>query len=235
MMMNAVKPQCKARNSKAVALACGFTMIELLVVIGIVALLVGLLIVGGRYIRQKAWKHLDEQRLGEIRTAIMSFNRDTGSYPLAVGTSGSPSYIVGSTGAENIAAALTGWYKGSTLNVYFQGGRQYGPYMPNDSALGSAAKTVGQAKGTSGLITFIDKRGYPILYYSVANPSNSTAWPGRFDPTQNSSIIADPLAGRVDLSTWQQTLTSASFVLVASGSDSGWGGAPSDHVIVSGP
>ncbi|MHC4544888.1 MAG: type II secretion system protein [Planctomycetota bacterium] len=88
----------------------GFTLVELLTVLAIIALLVGLLIPSLTLIRNTAKKAKQRAQLTEISLALTAFRNDYGDYPpsywmLPPPTPGPGDYC----GAQKLAEALLGW------------------------------------------------------------------------------------------------------------------------------
>lgn len=88
----------------------GFTMIELLTVIGIIALLVGLLIPALNIVNTMAKEAKQKAQLTTIDLALTAFRNDYGDYPPSswqLDSSGKP--IKNYSGAQMLAEALLGW------------------------------------------------------------------------------------------------------------------------------
>jgi prepilin-type N-terminal cleavage/methylation domain-containing protein len=82
----------------------GFTLVELLTVLGIIAILVGLLVPALAAVRNIAMKTKQQAQLVAIDQALISFRSDYGDYP--------PSYLSEDDdycGAQKLAEALVGW------------------------------------------------------------------------------------------------------------------------------
>ena len=77
--------------------ANAFTLVELLVVIGIIAILMGLLFAGGRAVQQQAKRTQAKNDLAQIVTAINAFYTEYGRYPLPAGTTTDTIYGPGGT------------------------------------------------------------------------------------------------------------------------------------------
>ena len=91
----------------------GFTLVELLTVLAIVAMLVGLLIPSLTLIRNTAKEAKQKAQLTEIGLALTAFRNDYGDYPpshwmLPPGAPGAPG-PVDYCGAQKLAEALLGW------------------------------------------------------------------------------------------------------------------------------
>ena len=88
----------------------GFTMVELLVVLGIIALLIGLLLPALSAVRNVAKETKQKAQFTAIELALIAFKNDYGDYP----PSDRSSHVVGTTandycGAQKLAEALLGW------------------------------------------------------------------------------------------------------------------------------
>ena len=62
--------------------ANAFTLVELLVVIGIIAILMGLLFAGGRAVQQQAKRTQAKNDLAQIVTAVNAYYTEYGKYPV---------------------------------------------------------------------------------------------------------------------------------------------------------
>ncbi len=89
----------------------GFTMIELLTVIGIIALLVGLLIPALNMVNTMAKEAKQKAQITAIEMALTAFRNDYGDYPES--SWNIPSVVPGGNGdycgAQKLAEALLGW------------------------------------------------------------------------------------------------------------------------------
>ena len=90
----------------------GFTLVELLTVLAIVAMLIGLLIPSLTMIRNTARRAKQKAQLTEIELALTAFRNDYGDYPpsywmLPPGSPPAPSMDY--CGAQKLAEALLGW------------------------------------------------------------------------------------------------------------------------------
>ena len=81
----------------------GFTIIELLTAITIIAILVALLLPSANMVRRIAKESAQKARLANIAIALTAFRNDYGDYPPS--DMNSPNY----TGAQMLAEALLGW------------------------------------------------------------------------------------------------------------------------------
>jgi type II secretory pathway pseudopilin PulG len=85
----------------------GLTMIELLIVLGIIALLIGLLVPALSTVRNIAKETKQKAQLSAIEMALAAFKNDDGDYPPSNWT---PAPYTGDyCGAQKLAEALLGW------------------------------------------------------------------------------------------------------------------------------
>ncbi|PYL64801.1 MAG: hypothetical protein DMF25_05770 [Verrucomicrobia bacterium] len=83
--------------------ANAFTLVELLVVIGIIAILMGLLFAGGRAVQQQAKRTQAKNDLAQIVTAVNAFYTEYGKYPLVTADT---IYGTGGTSSADLFYAL---------------------------------------------------------------------------------------------------------------------------------
>ena len=83
--MNVRVTQSAIRNSRSAMRAmrrrCGFTLVELLVVIGIIILLVGILLPVVNGARRAAWNAASAQQISRLTAAIEAYSQDFRAYP----------------------------------------------------------------------------------------------------------------------------------------------------------
>lgn len=89
----------------------GFTVVELLAVLGIIAMLVGLLIPALSMVKNTAKETKQKAQINTIEMALLAFKNDYGDYPPSAGwyyepTPGGP---LDYCGAQKLAEALLGW------------------------------------------------------------------------------------------------------------------------------
>jgi len=85
----------------------GLTVVELLIVLGIIAILVGLLIPALSAVKIMAKETKQKAQLGTIELALTTFKNDYGDYPPSNWT---PAELTGDyCGAQKLAEALLGW------------------------------------------------------------------------------------------------------------------------------
>jgi prepilin-type N-terminal cleavage/methylation domain-containing protein len=86
-----------------------FTLVELLAVLGIIAILVALLIPALTMVRKMAKETQQKAQITTIEMGLTAFRNDYGDYPPSHGydSSGNPDYYY--CGAQTLAEALVGW------------------------------------------------------------------------------------------------------------------------------
>ena len=85
----------------------GLTMMELLIVLGIIAILVGLLVPALTVVRQMARETKQKAQFATIEMALAAFKNDDGDYPPSDWT---PVPVTGDyCGSQKLAEALLGW------------------------------------------------------------------------------------------------------------------------------
>jgi type II secretory pathway pseudopilin PulG len=84
-------------------------MIEILVVLGIIALLVGLLLPAVGVVRKMAKETKQKAHLSAIELALVAFKNDYGDYPPSYGWDYNSNSSLNYCGAQKLAEALLGW------------------------------------------------------------------------------------------------------------------------------
>jgi len=198
----------------------GFTIVELMVVVGIIALLLGILIPSIIAGRRGAEEAATRQFMDAMSIAIVAYQTDStlgGSYPpsddarITRNTFGLPSSSYsGWQGGEIIVQAMLGnsGSDGQSGLGFRNGGgsvgRVYGPYLEPDKY------EVGQSPRSGSLKVFTDYWQNPICYYRVIN--------GQITEGDNASIDDD--GPNFDGSnTDEYALRAAPFVLYSRGAD----------------
>ncbi len=157
----------------------GFTMVELLVVLGIIALLIGLLLPALSAVRNVAKETKQKAQFTAIELALIAFKNDYGDYP----PSDRASHVVGTTasdygGAQKLAEALLGWdllgfhpksaWRADGLDAA-NGPGTYDPPKTRDTNSNGVPDTLDERKGpylelaTTSVFRVVDLfRPYPI-------------------------------------------------------------------------
>ena len=87
----------------------GFTIVEMLTVVGILALLVGLLIPALTAVKKSAKETKQKAQLTTIELALVTFKNDYGDYPASDWTYPVAGSSEGYCGAQKLSEALVGW------------------------------------------------------------------------------------------------------------------------------
>lgn len=87
----------------------GLTMIELLIVLGIIAILVGLLLPAVTVVRKMAKETKQKAQFSTIELALATFKNDYGDYPPSYGWDYTKNVGLDYCGAQKLAEALLGW------------------------------------------------------------------------------------------------------------------------------
>ncbi len=134
----------------------GFTLVELLIVLAIVAMLIGLLMPALGQIRKYAGTVKQKAQIGSIEIALSLYKNDFGQYPPSHGYSSVPGFNndYTYTGAQTLAEAMVGW---DLLGVhpdtafradgYDVSGSATGLLYPVPSATEPNSRNLGQRKG----------------------------------------------------------------------------------------
>lgn len=125
----------------------GFTLIEILVVIVILAVLAGIVVGAAKYAQTKAARSRAQAEIATMESALEHYKNDNGIYPPSTGNRSSPSPpgypgVIEISNSGSLYAALT------TPKVYMT-------FKPNQIAL-------------NGVITYVvDPFGHPYNYYCI--------------------------------------------------------------------
>jgi prepilin-type N-terminal cleavage/methylation domain-containing protein len=125
----------------------GFTLVEMLAVIGIIVLLIGILLPTMIRSRRAADQVRTAQDLVTITTALEAFKQVKGSYP-------TPRSVGVLTGSEVLAKALTNSFQLRT------GGISYGPFID-----AGKFNTVTITTSTTTQTFLVDRNGRPFQYF----------------------------------------------------------------------
>jgi prepilin-type N-terminal cleavage/methylation domain-containing protein len=151
----------------------GFTLTEILVVIGIIVLLAGILLPVINRARRQANKARLALDLQALVTALEQYKGDVKDYPRVVAAG---------QGSQTLADALLGpgpSRVGFSIRV---GGKKYGPYIQADKfkIADGSTKYVDVVGKTIPLGCLLDMNGNPILYYSASLAKLDITQPGAF-------------------------------------------------------
>lgn len=171
----------------------GFTLVEILTVLAIIAMLAALTLGVGGYARRKAGSSRAKAEIAAMETALESFKNDNGTYPITGSTT--PATTV----SRPLDATVAQHYGNSTfLYTVLAGGpnypKTYMTFKPN------------QIQVPSGTITnIVDPFGTPYNYYcrpSAGDQINSVTFDlWSYGPDRNSSVAADKID---DITNWKQ-------------------------------
>jgi prepilin-type N-terminal cleavage/methylation domain-containing protein len=128
----------------------GFTLVELLIVIAIIAILAGLILSTSGYIQKRSARARTEAEIAAMAAALESYKADNGDYP--VGAAGDPSNTAIPTGNIFLYSNL----QPNTGKVYFE-----------------FTKSMLQASGATTNV--VDAFGEGFGYYYQTNASNIPA------------------------------------------------------------
>src|SRR4030095_282110 len=120
-----------------------FTIIELLVVIGIIIVLAALILSTVSYVKKKGLRARTETEIAAMSAAIESYKADKGMYPrgqsTSVPASGTPVYTVAATGTDDLKAGPTSPDFDSTQKIYQDASRYLYEQLSGDVNLDLAA------------------------------------------------------------------------------------------------
>jgi len=154
-----------------------FTLVELMVVIGIIMLLMGMLLYGVHAARVRATQAKMAGLINAIQNAIMTYQQDMADYPYSHFTRDNPRTSVNDTtlaGAELLVRAIIApgpesedGYDGPGFRKRFTAsgnwvGRKYGPYLELTKLNIGPVRTTG---GGDSQKVIRDSKDNPILYY----------------------------------------------------------------------
>ena len=102
--------EIKISNGRSKKFLTGFTFVEILIVLGIIAILVALLIPALAAVRNMAKETQQKAQLATIEMGLTAFKNDYGDYPPSDWTlNGAPAMNGDYCGAQKLAEALVGW------------------------------------------------------------------------------------------------------------------------------
>jgi len=173
-----------------------FTLVELLAVLGIIAILVALLIPAVTAVRKMARETQQKAQLTTIEMGLTAFKNDYGDYPPSSWQVDNPDFTSYS-GAQMLAEALVGW---DLMGFHPKSAwRSDGKDKDNGDTAYTGATTGSQADRERNLK---ERRG-PYLELATANAfrlGNTTAKPGLFNDTgglaKDTYVLCDVFAVR---------------------------------------
>lgn len=121
-----------------------FTLVEILVVVGVIGVLIAVLILSTIFAMRALERMKHESRINQIQLTITDFKQKTMDYP---------KYVTGKTGAESLMDRLT--------KDQYIGMKKYDALLPANHQF------VGELKDGTKFLQ--DPRGNPILYYRSCN------------------------------------------------------------------
>lgn len=101
--------EIKVSNGRSKKFLTGFTIVELLTVLAIIAILMGILVPTLSFVRNTAREAKQEAQLVAIDMALMAFRGDHGNYPPSDGWDTLSGDLFNYCGAQKLAVALVGW------------------------------------------------------------------------------------------------------------------------------
>ena len=168
----------------------GFTVVELLAAIGIIAIMVGLLIPALKVVRNKAKETKQKAQFVSINLALTTFKSDHGDYPesswalpTGVPVPGGPTSDY--CGAQKLAEALVGW---DLLGFH-----------PRSNFRSTGRNDIGEYIYDVNNTTYFDQRKGPYLDSAAANAFRlgniSAFYPGLYNNTMglapNTFVLCD--------------------------------------------
>lgn len=146
----------------------GFTLVELLIVVGIIGILATLLMVNFVGVRQRARDAQRKSDIRQIQSALELYRSDNGSYPAAVGTS------IGTCGGSLTGASNTYMQKipcdPSGTSGYNSGNYYYVSSGGTTYTLGACLENTADSQGTTTSPGGSGCTSNPATYYVVTNP-----------------------------------------------------------------
>ena len=193
----------------------GFTLVELLIVMAIIAILAGLLLAGVQRVQIVADRTKAANDVTQLASSCAEFKREFGFYPpdtFTVPTDGASTPSTSAlkrmfpNGDFNATGSNYGVYSGKTLNqsetlVFFLGGLSQAGWDSKNPAvpltLGSSTTKKGpyfdfqenrlDRTGTNGVPQFSDPWGTPYIYFRSLSGNDYTGTFGTTSPYQESA------------------------------------------------
>lgn len=128
----------------------GFSLVELMVVILIIAILMGLTVSGARFALVKSWESKTRTQLEAIKLGLGKYKEENGEYPPSTG--GSEELYKALTGDENLDGQLT------------DEERKKGVFLEELLAPGGSKSIQGWVDNTTGKLKIVDAFGEEIEY-----------------------------------------------------------------------
>src|SRR3989449_4754033 len=122
-MMPILRRRCRCSGGcpsrRTIRYKTAFSLIELLVVIGVIIILAGLILSTVGYVRKKGARSRAETEIAAMSAAIENYKSDNGVYPRGQSTSappsGTPVYTVATAGTDDLNARVN---TDSTQKIY---------------------------------------------------------------------------------------------------------------------
>src|SRR5215831_13482520 len=185
---------CTARHRQA--RTNGFTLIELIVVIGVIFVLSGLVLSTAGYARKKSALARAETEIAALSAACENYKADNGIYPrgqsTSVPASGTPTYTVASSGTDDLNARVN---NDSTQKIYQDACRylyeQLSGDVNLDLAVDSGKKSYISFK-ESMLATIKDVNGNTIGLSHIKDPFGNSYGYSTIQQTGNTNAGYNP-------------------------------------------
>jgi type II secretory pathway pseudopilin PulG len=197
-----------------------FTLIELILVVGIIIVLAGLVLSTAGYARKKGQRARAETEIAAMSAAIENYKADNGIYPRGQSTSvppsGTPTYTIATSGTDALNARANG---NSTQKIYQDACRylyeQLSGDVNLDLAVDSGKKsyfsfkesmlaTIKDANGnTIGLSNIKDPFGNSYGYSTANQAASANGYNPTFDFWSTAGLTSDPPSSGTDTITPQ--------------------------------
>lgn len=185
------------KRSKRTKGRVGFTLVELLTVMAIIAVLAGLVLSTAGYVQQKAARSRAEAEIKAMEAALENYKGDNGDYPrTATGTGLGINTATAVTAASNAQRVLYQALTGDGNSALVAGGAaSTGKIGVNGKAYFEPRKEM--LSGTGATTILADPWG-AAYNYAIADPGGTNAFnPGAFDLwSLGGATISSGTAGR---------------------------------------